>query len=252
MSKADIHSDDKPVSVENGGQCQPTGHQSDVGRSGTGASCRPSVRTDADGRPGRIGQAPSRLRLTAAAEQRAGSHRRLLRLITASILIAGCYILSPILRVPGMAPVQHLFNVTGAVLLGPWYNLVNALIVSGLRMTTMGITPLAVTGSVFGAVLSGLFYRYSGSILTATVGEVIGTGIIGSLASYPVMTLIAGQTGLNWLFYTPSFIMGTLIGGGTAFVILGTLMRTGQLGRFQQKLGTDIRPLGPFQKLPRR
>lgn len=228
------HSGNQSAAVDTGDKFQPSGDRTERGRTGGTAP------------------ASNRLQLATAAEKRAISHRRLLRLITASILIAGCYILSPILRVPGMAPVQHLFNVTGAVLLGPWYNLVNALIVSGLRITTMGITPLAITGSVFGAVLSGLFYRYSGSILTATIGEIIGTGIIGSMASYPVMTLIAGKTGLNWLFYTPSFIMGTLIGGGTAFVILGTLMRTGQLSRFQQKLGTCIRPIGIFKKLPRR
>ena len=53
-----------------------------------------------------------------------------------------------------MAPVQHLFNVTGAVLLGPAYNFINAVIVSSMRMATMGISPLAFTGSIFGALLS--------------------------------------------------------------------------------------------------
>ncbi|MGI6076908.1 MAG: energy coupling factor transporter S component ThiW [Fastidiosipilaceae bacterium] len=180
--------------------------------------------------------------------ERQQSRRKLLRLITASILIAGCYILSPILRVPGMAPVQHLFNVTGAVLLGPAYNFINAVIVSSMRMATMGISPLAFTGSIFGALLSGWAYRYTGSILAATIGEIIGTGVIGSIASYPVMTLLAGESGLNWFYYTPSFIMGTLIGGLTALIVLSALKRTGQLQKFQAKLGTKFTTRKLFNK----
>ena len=167
-------------------------------------------------------------------------HRHLLRMITASVLIGCCYVLSPILRVPGMAPVQHIFNVIGAVLLGPWYNLADALIVSFLRMTTMGVTFLAITGSVFGAVLSGLFYRYTGSILAAMAGEVLGTGLIGSMASYPVMSLFVGDTALNWFFYTPSFVLGTLIGGSVGVIILVALKKNGQLQVLQEKLGTEI------------
>lgn len=30
------------------------------------------------------------------------------------------------------------------------------------------------------------------------LGEVIGTGIIGAIVSYPVMTLFWGKTGLTW------------------------------------------------------
>lgn len=167
-------------------------------------------------------------------------HRHLLRMITASVLIGCCYVLSPILRVPGMAPVQHIFNVIGAVLLGPWYNLANALIVSFLRMTTMGVTLLAITGSVFGAMLSGLFYRYTGSIFAAMAGEVLGTGLIGSMASYPVMSLFVGDTTLNWFFYTPSFVLGTLIGGSAGVLILAALKKNGQLQVLQEKLGSKI------------
>lgn len=185
----------------------------------------------------------------AALERRKNSRRHLLRLITASILIAACYILSPVLRVPGMAPVQHLFNVTGAVLLGPWYNLVDAIIVSILRMTTMGVTLLALTGSVFGAFLTGWVYRWTGSILATVLAEIVGTGVIGSIASYPVMTLLAGANDLNWFFYTPSFLAGTCIGGFTAFVLLLALMRTGQLQKFQVKLGTVIHRVGIFARM---
>ena len=51
-------------------------------------------------------------------------------------------------------------------------------------------------------------------------GEIIGTGIIGAIVSYPVMTWLWGKEGLSWLFYVPSFICGTLIGGSIAYVFL--------------------------------
>ena len=123
----------------------------------------------------------------------------------------------PILRVEGMCPMAHFINVTCAVMLGPWYAFVCALAIGIIRMACMGIPPLALTGAIFGAFLSGMLYRLSkGKLVCAFIGEVIGTGIIGAIISYPVMTLIWGRTGLTWFFYVPSFIAGTLIGGSLA------------------------------------
>ena len=59
---------------------------------------------------------------------------------------------------------------------------------------------------MFGAALSGILYRLSGGrLIFAVIGEVVGTGIIGAVASYPVMTLWWGYTGLTWVYYVPSF-----------------------------------------------
>ena len=74
----------------------------------------------------------------------------------------------------------------------------------------------------------------------AFLGEVIGTGIIGAIVSYPVMALLWGRTGLTWLFYVPSFIAGTLIGGSIAFLFLKQLQRMKLLTKFQQALGTQV------------
>ena len=79
-----------------------------------------------------------------------------------------------------------------------------------------------------------------GKILCAVLGEVFGTGVIGALASYPVMTYIVGREGLTWAFYIPSFIGGTLIGGSIAFVFLMALRRNGLLAKFQHDLGAKV------------
>jgi energy coupling factor transporter S component ThiW len=111
-----------------------------------------------------------------------------------------------------------------------------------LRMACMGIPPLALTGAVFGALLSGILYRVSkGKIWAAVLGEIIGTGVIGAVVSYPVMAFLWGREGLGWLFYVPSFICGTLIGGSIALVFLYQLQRMGALKEIQRKLTGEDR-----------
>ncbi len=61
-----------------------------------------------------------------------------------------------------------------------------------------------------------------------------------AVVSYPIMTFIWGRTGLTWMFYVPSFIMGTLIGGTIAFVFLAALSRMGMLAKIQKSLGAKV------------
>lgn len=163
----------------------------------------------------------------------------LLKMIVLSMLVALGVVISPILRVEGMCPMAHLINIVCSVLLGPWYSLLCAVLIGIIRMAVMGIPPIALTGAVFGAFLSGVFYRISKEkIIFAVFGEIIGTGIIGAIASYPVMTFLWGREGLSWLFYVPSFIGGTIIGGSIAYLFLKKLSKNGMLESFQKKLGT--------------
>ncbi len=162
-----------------------------------------------------------------------------MKMIVLSVLVALGVVISPILRVEGMCPMAHLINIVCAVLLGPWYSLLCALLIGIIRMVLMGIPPIALTGAIFGAFLSGVLYRLSrGKLIFAVIGEIIGTGIIGAILSYPVMTYFWGKEGLTWLFYVPSFIGGTLIGGSIAYLLLKALTRNGKLSEFQEKLGT--------------
>ena len=158
-------------------------------------------------------------------------------MVTLAMFVALGVVISPILRIEGMCPMAHLINITCAVFLGPAYAFVCALLIGIIRMLIMGIPPLALTGAIFGATLSGIFYKLSkGKIIAAVLGEIIGTGIIGSIVSYPVMTYLWGKEGLTLFFYVPSFTCGTLIGGSIAAILLYRLQSIGVLKKMQIKI----------------
>lgn len=166
---------------------------------------------------------------------------RLIKMTFLAMMIAIGVVISPILRVEGMCPMAHLINIVCSVMMGPWYSLVCATLIGIIRMMFMGIPPLALTGAVFGAFLSGMLYRVSGGrMIFAVVGEVIGTGIIGAIVSYPVMAFLMGRGGLSLMFYVPSFICGTLIGGSVAFIFLKYLNKAKMLVKMQQMLGSQV------------
>lgn len=173
--------------------------------------------------------------------QKMQSKEAVLRMVMMGFMIALGVVISPILRVEGMCPMAHFINVVCAVLMGPMDAFLCAFLIGIIRMVFLGIPPLALTGAIFGATLSGILYQQSkGKLWAAVAGEVIGTGIIGAILSYPVMALFWGRTGLTWMFYVPSFIGGTLIGGSIGFVFLVAIRKSGALANMQAKLGSKI------------
>lgn len=166
---------------------------------------------------------------------------KIFRMVMMAMMVAIGVVISPILRIEGMCPTAHLVNIVCSVLMGPWYSLLCATLIGVIRMMFMGIPPLALTGAVFGAFLSGAFYRISqGKIICAVLGEIFGTGIIGSVVSYPVMAFIMGRGGLNAFFYTPMFIGATIMGGMAAYIFLKALSGAGLLAKFQLSLGAKV------------
>ena len=161
---------------------------------------------------------------------------KLRKIVLLALLVAVGFVLSPILRVPGMAPMQHFINVVTAVLLGPNYALLGAIAISILRMTLLGINILALTGSVFGAVLAGLLYQYTNKIWAAVIGEVIGTGIIGALISFYAVSFLYGSKEVALFTFVPSFIMGTLIGTTVAYLFLKKLLSESILSNIKAKI----------------
>lgn len=113
-------------------------------------------------------------------------------------------------------PVQHLINVIAAVLLGPAWAVACAFVTSTIRIMIGSGTPLAYPGSMCGALLAGLFFAKWKHIWAAMIGEILGTGILGSFLAYPIALLVMQKNVVFYAFLVPFFISttgGALLGG---------------------------------------
>ena len=119
-----------------------------------------------------------------------------------------------------------------------------------IRMLFMGIPPLALTGAVIWSIFYPVFFtvHLMERFFCAVFGEIFGTGIIGSLVSYPVMAFLMGRDGLNAFFYTPMFLGATCMGGAVAWLLLNQLSRSGVLAKIQWSLGAKVYDKGNVKK----
>lgn len=137
----------------------------------------------------------------------------------AVIFVAMAVALSPFFIPVGISkcfPAQHMINVIAAVTLGPVYAVAIAMAAAIIR-NIMGLgTLLAFPGGMIGALFAGIFYKSTRSIYAAGLGEVLGTGIIGSLAAiYIVGPMLLGKTlavGTLMIAFSVSTIGGSIIG----------------------------------------
>jgi energy-coupling factor transport system ATP-binding protein len=138
----------------------------------------------------------------------------------AVVLVAIGVALSPFTSIPiGVAkinPTQHFVNVVGAVLLGPLWATGTALAIGILRNALGTGTVLAFPGGMIGAFIAGCVYRYTHNIYLAALGEIIGTGLVGALASaWIVAPIFIGSTmaiGALVIAFSGSTIAGSIIG----------------------------------------
>jgi energy coupling factor transporter S component ThiW len=138
----------------------------------------------------------------------------------AVILVAIGVALSPFKSIPiGIAkinPVQHFVNVLGAVLLGPWWAAGIALIIGILRNAIGTGTLLAFPGGMIGAFIAGLFYRTTRNIYVAALGEIIGTGLLGAIASALIVAPVLMKKGMAMgaliITFSGSSLLGSIIG----------------------------------------
>ncbi|MEH7094342.1 energy coupling factor transporter S component ThiW [Neobacillus vireti] len=121
-------------------------------------------------------------------------------------------------------PMQHFLNVLSAVLLGPYYAVAQAFLVSLIRNLMGTGSIFAFPSSMVGALLASLLFLKTKKMYLAFAGEVIGTGILGALLSYPIATLILGQKATLFGFI-PLFIFSSFAGALLGFVVLVVFLR---------------------------
>lgn len=152
------------------------------------------------------------------------------KLTFSALLIAIGTMSSHIIYIPvGVSkcyPIQHTLNVLGAVLLGPRYAVLNAFTISLLRNMLGTGSLLAFPGSMLGALLAGLVYQRTGRQFYAMLGEIVGTGILGGIASYPIARFILGHEVAVFFFVGP-FLVSTIGGGIIGYQILKITERMG-------------------------
>lgn len=125
-------------------------------------------------------------------------------------------------------PIQHVINVLSAVLLGPFYAIGNALVISILRNIMGTGSILAFPGSLIGAALASLFYLKKPHVSFAFVGELLGTGVIGAIvATFMARLFLGSSAGLSVFF--GAFFLSSLIGASIAMVLYGILQKVGVL-----------------------
>lgn len=134
-------------------------------------------------------------------------------------------------------PIQHMVNVLAGVFLGPWYACGMAFVTSLIRVLMGTGSLLAFPGSMIGALVCGLVYRWSQKMPLAALGEVFGTGVLGALAAYPIATLFMAKEAAVFGFVIP-FGISSFGGALISFVILLVLERTKALTLLQKSLSS--------------
>lgn len=143
-------------------------------------------------------------------------------MVAITVIFSGFYI--PI-GVSKCFPIQHLMNVVAAVFLGPVYGVGMAFCTSLIRNLTATGSLLAFPGSMVGAFLAGYLYKKFGKLTFAYIGEIVGTGILGAVISYPMAMYFMGKEGAVFMFVIP-FLMSTVSGTAIAAILIGALHKT--------------------------
>lgn len=145
------------------------------------------------------------------------------KLVTSALFVALGVVTGSIFYIPflgsKMFPVQHFLNVASAVILGPWYAVANAFLISLLRNIMGTGSLLAFPGSMVGALLAALAYKQTKKVTLAVIGEIIGTGFLGAIIAYPIATLLMGKKVALFAFVFP-FSLSCIGGAIMALVFL--------------------------------
>lgn len=122
-------------------------------------------------------------------------------------------------------PVQHAVNVISAILLGPGPAVIIAFSI-GLLRNLLGVgTILAFPGGMIGAFLAGYFYRKIKRDWGAATGEMIGTGLLGSLASVPIAHLFLDKS-VAVLTFVPPFLISSISGAVLGLILVNVIKKS--------------------------
>lgn len=154
---------------------------------------------------------------------------RLKKLVVSGMLVALTVALSGFSIPIGASkcfPIQHLVNILAGVFLGPAYGVSMAFCTSLIRNLMGTGSLLAFPGSMVGAFLGAWLFHKTGKLVTAYLGEVIGTGLIGGTLCYPVSVLLMGKEVAVFFFVVP-FLLSTACGTILAAILIAMLRRLG-------------------------
>ena len=157
------------------------------------------------------------------------------KIVLTGLFTCLAFVLNTFVYFPAMAPFQHFVNVLAAVFVGPWYGSAAGFLTGVLRMAC-GRDVGSVTGAMFGPILGGLLYRKFGTWWSVYIGEVIGTGVVGAMASYPLFRLFYGLDAQSPFYFIPFYIPSAAVGAAMGVAVLLILTRTGTLERMLHQL----------------
>lgn len=128
------------------------------------------------------------------------------------------------------SPIAHTVNILSAITLGPGYAVGVAFVSSLIRNLLALGSPLAFPGSMLGALLCSLLYKYFKNIPLTLLGEVFGTSVLGGLTAYPVAILFMGKGAGDIAFYAyivPFFV--STMGGAIISAVLITALKKAKI-----------------------
>jgi energy coupling factor transporter S component ThiW len=131
-------------------------------------------------------------------------------------------------------PVQHVINVLSAILLGPFYAVANAFLISLIRNFTGVGSLLAFPGSMIGAWIAASVYKKWKKVGLTFLGEWIGTGIVGAVIASLMAKAFLGSTAPMSIFLM-SFLASSLVGAGIAVLLYGALSKAGLFSALERK-----------------
>lgn len=157
--------------------------------------------------------------------------------LCAVAVVGSMFITFPVLG-SKCSPVQHMVNILCAVFLGPAYG-VGAAFAASLLRNIIGVgSVVAFPGSMCGALLCGLAWKRSKNLWLTLAAEVLGTGILGGLAAYPLAIAFLDPAVIPAAFYgyIVPFLISTVGGSILAGALVFALQKSGALGSMRGAL----------------